>query len=276
MSSISSQEGDAYQSLQMVLQDEFGIVISEELENSIRAKLGPVLSDFSLDSLGALAAEMRNEDAVDLRNSVLHAITTFENEWFEPRELFNLLDDYLLMDILDADREHYRIWVIGCGLGQLPYSLAMKIHEARKASKSATKVAIEATDISDAVVHAAARGVFEQHSMEGMVDAYRKKYMDEKHGRWQVNDDIRSMVAFSVCNLHDEFEDKGHFDLIICLDVLVYFSVPVKTKLLESFSALLDPSGILIAGMNEPVLPFNSNFEMVRHDDGIFYRQKTD
>ena len=84
------------------------------------------------------------------------------------------------------------------------------------------------------------------------------------------------MTAFSTCNLLEDFEGKGHFDLIICLDVLVYFSVPVKAQLLESFANLLDPSGILIAGINEPVLPFNSNFDMVRHDAGIFYRQKAD
>ena len=275
MSSISSED-DAYQSLRTVLQEEFGVVIGEERKHSITAKLMPVMAEFSLDSLGALAGEMRNKDAVDLRNSVLHAITTFEHEWFEPRELFNLLDDYLLDEMLDRGRERYRIWVIGSGAGQLPYSLAMKIREALKTSKSATQVTIEATDVSNAVVNAAARGVFEQRSMDGITDDYRNKYMESSQGRWQVANDIRSMVVFSSCNLHDDFEGKGHFDLIICLDVLVYFSVPVKTKLLESFAKLLDPSGILIAGMNEPVLPFNSSFDMVRHEDGIFYRQKPD
>ena len=48
----------------------------------------------------------------------------------------------------------------------------------------------------------------------------------------------------------------------------------MKTRLLDSFAALLDPSGILVAGVSEPVLPFNDNFEMVRHEAGIFYRQK--
>ena len=276
MSSISLQEGGAYQSLQMVLQDEFGIVIGEERRNSISAKLNPVISEFSLDTLDALVDEMQNKDAVDLRNSVLHAITTYEDEWFEPEELFNLLDDYLLPDMLESGRKTYRIWVIGASAGQLPYSLAMKIHQAAKDAKSSTGITIEATDISDAVVHGAARGIFEETSMEGMQDAYRKRYMDEHAGRWQVSNDIKSMISFSTCNLHEDFSGKGHFDLIICLDVMVYFSVPVKTRLLDSFSTLLDPSGILIAGMNEPVLPFNDNFEMVRHDDGIFYRQKTD
>ena len=275
MSSISLEEQSAYQTLQAVLQNEFGIVIGEERENSITAKLKPVISGFNLDSLQALVSEMQNEHSSKVRNGVLQAITSHEDAWFEPKELFNLLDDYLLPDILKPGRDSYRIWVIGCNKGQLPYSLAMKIFQAREQANAAASVTIEATDISELAVNSAARGVFEKVSMEGMVDPYRKKYMDEQSGQWRVNDDIKSMINFSTCNLLEDFEDKGHFDLIICLDVLVYFSFPVKAQLLESFSTLLDPSGILIAGMTEPVLPLNDNFDMVRHDAGIFYRQKT-
>jgi len=276
MSSISLEQGGAYQSLQMVLQDEFGIVIGEERKNSITAKMKPVILEFSLDSLDALVEEMQKKDSIDLRNGVLQAITSHEDEWFEPKELFNLLDDYLLSEMLNSARKTYRIWVIGSCAGQLPYSLAMKIFQASKETKTPTRVTIEATDIFEAIAHNAARGIFDEASMEGMQDTFQKKYMDEQSGQWQVNDDIKAMINFSTCNLLEDFEDKGHFDLIICLDVLVYFSVPVKGKLLESFSTMLDPSGILIAGMNEPVLPLNDNFEMVRHDAGIFYRQKAD
>lgn len=276
MSSISLEEGGAYQSLQMVLQDEFGIVIGEKRKNSITAKLNTVISEFSLGSLDALVGEMQKKDSVAIRNAVLQAITTHEDAWFEPKELFNLLDDYLLADIMKPGREKYRIWVIGSNAGQLPYSLAMKIHQALEHASAGTRVSIEATDISDSVVYSAAKGVFEQASMEGMLDQYQKTYMDEKSSQWHVNDDIKSMINFSTCNLLEDFEDKGHFDLIICLNVLVYFSLSVKTELLDSFSTLLDPSGILIAGLNEPVLPFNRNFDMVRHDAGIFYRQKDD
>jgi len=276
MSSISLEKRSAYQSLQMVLQNEFGIVIGEERKNSITAKLNPVISEFSLDSLQALVGEMQNKGSDEIKNGVLQAITSHEDAWFEPKELFNLLDDYLLPDILNTGRNNYRIWVIGCNAGQLPYSLAMKIHQAGKQANVAPRLTIEATDISGIAVHSAARGIYEEASMEGMVDPYKKKYMDEQSGQWRVNADITSMIKFSTCNLLEDFDDKGHFDLIICNDVLVYFSVPVKAKLLESFSNLLDPSGILIAGMNEPVLPLNNNFDMVRHDAGIFYRQKAD
>jgi chemotaxis protein methyltransferase CheR len=273
MSSIESAEGGAYQSLQMFLQEEFGIVIGEERERSITTQLEPVISQYSLDSLQALVDEMQ-KDAVHIRNSVLQAITSHEDNWFEPRELFTLLDDYLLGEIVEAGRKRYRIWVIGSRSGQLPYSLAMKIQQAVQQTNSSTRVAIEATDIDEAAVNAAVKGVYSQASVEGVDDQYRKKYLEEESGQWYVTGDIKSMVDFSTCNLLDDFEDKGHFDLIICHDVLVYFSVPVKTRLLDSFATLLDPSGILVAGVGEPVLPFNDNFEMVRHEAGIFYRQK--
>ena len=275
MSSIDSAAGGAYQSLQMFLQEEFGIVIGEERERSITAQLEPVISKYSLDSLQALVNEMQ-KDAVEIRNSVLQAITSHEDNWFEPKELFTLLDDYLLAEIVDAGRKRYRIWVIGSRSGQLPYSLAMKIQQAAQQANSSTRVTIEATDIDEVAVNAAARGVYNQASVEGMDDQFKRKYMDEESGQWHVNEDIKSMIDFSSCNLLEDFEDKGHFDLIICHDVLVYFSVPVKTRLLDSFASLLDPSGILVAGVSEPVLPFNDNFEMVRHEAGIFYRQKAD
>jgi chemotaxis protein methyltransferase CheR len=275
MSSIALEEGGAYQSLQMLLQDEFGVVIGEERKKSITAKLRPVMVAFNLDSLDALVDALRIEESAAIKNSILQAITAYEVEWFDPPALFNLLDEYLLPNMLDSSRTDYRIWVVGSGDGQLPYSLAMSIHQAMKQAGSPLNVKIEATDISAAIISKASQGLFEEASMHGMQDAYQKKYMTEHAGQWQVNDDIRSMVDFSTCNLLEDFEDKGHFDLVICLDVLVYYPVPVKTRLLNAFATLLDPSGILIAGMNEPVLPFNDNFDMVRHDAGIFYRQKS-
>ena len=76
MSSISQEERGAYQSLQMILQTEFGIVIGEERENSITAKLKPVISEFSLDSFQALVREMQNKGSSKIKNSILQAITS--------------------------------------------------------------------------------------------------------------------------------------------------------------------------------------------------------
>ena len=272
--SFALEEGGAYQSLQIILQDAFGVVIGEGRNHSILAKLKPVMSEFNLGNLESLVNELQKSGPNDVKNSVLQAITTHEDAWMAPDDLFRLLDDYLLAEMLQSGRDSYRIWVIGSSAGQLPYSLAMKIHQAMLQTHSATKVKIEATDVSAVAVAMASKGEYEQASMEGIPDTFRNRFMREQSGVWTVKDDIKSMITFSTCNLHDDIDQRGHYDLIVCLDVLIYFSVPMKTKLLESFARLLDRSGVLIAGLSEPVIPYNDNFDMVRLDAGMFYRQK--
>ena len=270
MSSVAFEDGGAYQSLQAVLQSAFGVVVGDERQQTITAMLKPVLSDYSFSSLEELATALEKGDSGNLRNSVLQAITTHEDQWFSPKALNTLIDGYLVPDMLASGKDKYRIWVISSNGGQLPYSLAMKLKDAAPN----VNVTIEATDISEQTVKQAETGLYEEASMNGMDAESKKKYMHEQDGQWRVNDDVRSMVNFSTCNLLDDFEDRGHFDLIICLDGLVYFSLAIKNMLLDSFAKLLDPSGILVPGVNDPMLPMNENFERVQHEAGTFYRQK--
>jgi chemotaxis protein methyltransferase CheR len=272
--SSALDESNVFQSLQLVLQDAFGVVIGEGRNRFVLAKLKSVMSEFGLASLEDLIAELKKNNPSQIKNRVLQAITAHEAAWFEPRDLFRLVDDYLMADMLESRRRNYRIWVIGCGSGPLPYSLAIAIQQARQELNSSTEVSIEATDVPATIVTSAEIGRYQSDALQGLPDVLKNKYMSQKSGMWEVNDDIKSMVNFSACHLLDDFEHMGHLDLIICLDVLIYFSMPIKTRLLESFAKLLDPSGILVAGLTEPVLPRNENFDMVRHEAGIFYRQK--
>ncbi len=272
--SSALDESNVFQSLRLVLQDAFGVVIGEGRNRSVVSKLKAVTSEFGLASLEDLIAELRKNSTSPIKNRVLQTITAHESAWFEPRELFRLIDGYLLTDMLESNRRNYRIWVVGCGTGPLPYSLAMTIQHARQELNSSTNVSIEATDVPATMVTSAEIGRYQTDALQGLSDVVKNKYMGQKSGMWEVNDEIKSMVNFSTRHLLDDFEHMGHFDLIICLDVLIYFSMPVKTRMLDSFAKMLDPSGILVAGLTEPVLPRNKNFDMVRHDAGIFYRQR--
>ena len=272
--SSALDESNVFQSLRLVLQDAFGVVIGEGRNRSVVSKLKAVMSEFGLASLEDLIAELRKNSTSPIKNRVLQTITAHESAWFEPKELFRLIDGYLLADMLESSRRNYRIWVVGCGTGPLPYSLAMTIQHARQEQNSSTNVSIVATDVPATLVSSAEIGRYQADALLGLPDVFKNTYMSQKSGMWEVNDEIKSMVSFSTCHLLDDFEHMGHFDLIICLDVLIYFSMPVKTRMLDSFARMLDPSGILVAALTEPVLPRNKNFDMVRHDAGIFYRQR--
>ena len=97
--------------------------------------------------------------------------------------------------------------------------------------------------------------------------------MTRKNDEWEIEPSIRSMLHFKTCSLLDGIEDMGHFDLVICLDVLIYFSNGVKKRIIDALADVLDPSGILIVGANESVTPFSKRFELISHETGTFFRQ---
>jgi len=103
-----------------------------------------------------------------------------------------------------------------------------------------------------------------------------KKYLTGNEGLWEVDESLRSILHFTSCDLLGGATSMGDCDLIICPDELIYFSNGVKRGILEDFAQLLDPSGILIVGANEPVVPFCDRFELVNHESGTFYRQLPD
>jgi chemotaxis protein methyltransferase CheR len=272
MSAAAFEQNDGYQHLQLVLQDEFGIVLGDERRSFINARLQPVIDEFVTNDLHGLADRLSDAKSVKLRNAVLLAITSYTTIWFEPAELFALLADYVLPGLLD--RRSVRIWIIGCGSGALPYSVSMAVTEALKLAGRQLEVKIVTSDIDESVMAQAREAVYDQSSLRNLDENRMHKYMTAEGDNRRVKDDIRSRVTFSTCNLLDDFSGMGHFDVVICLDTLMYFSVAIKRHILDGIAGLLAPSGILLVGPNETVIPLSRDFDRVEIDAGVFYRQK--
>ncbi len=264
---------EEYQSMMLALRDTLGVVVVDENHGLITDKLKPIMAEFDIDSLEVLADRLHDEQSGHLRTGVLQAITAHDTAWSGYPGLSSLMNEYVLPDMVNQNRMDYRLWTVGCGHGQIAYSLAMLIDEFKQKNGLSTNVEIVATDISEPAVQQAAEGSFDEAMLQGLTKPYLQKYMTSENGQWRVNESLRSMLYFSACDLLEPFDSMGHFDLIICPDVLIYFSAQIKSDILEGFARLLDPSGILIVGSSESVLPFTSHFELVDHEAGVFYRQ---
>lgn len=274
MSAAAFDQVDGYQHLQLVLQEKFGIVLGDERRTRLTARLKPVIDDFVTNDLHGLADRLGDEQSADLRNAVLLAITSYATVWFEPAEIFTLLPEYVLPGLIEKDKDRARIWIVGCGSGALPYSVSIAVTEAQ--NKAGRKLAAElvTTDISESLLNQAREAIYDCSSLRNLDENRIHKYMNAEGEQRRVSDDIRSRLTFTTCNLLDDFSGMGHFDVIICLDTLMYFSLAVKRQILDGMSELLAPSGILLVGANETVIPLSRNFERVEIDAGVFYRQK--
>ncbi len=90
----------------------------------------------------------------------------------------------------------------------------------------------------------------------------------------KVTDSIRRMVAFKTQNLLDNISLLGHFDVIFCRNVLIYFSIEEKTRVIKNFADALRPGGYLFLGSSEFLSGISNDFEMIRLNPGMFFKKK--
>ena len=217
-----------------------------------------------LDQYYNLVAQSEQHDE---RVAMIDAITTNETRFFRESKHFEFLERRAIPRWLaDAQRgarsKAIRLWSAGCSSGEEPYSLAMLL-TANLPYDQNWHATILATDISTRMLERARRGVY---SLERSVDipesflkAYMLKGIAKEEGQMKVMPSIQGMVEFQRLNLtHGPYPPDGYFDLILCRNVLIYFDLESKHKVLERLTRCLSPGGLLFVGHAENLSGMNS------------------
>jgi chemotaxis protein methyltransferase CheR len=275
MSSAISKED--YARFQTFLEDACGITLGENKQYLIASRLNPLLAEYRIATLGALIERLQRAPRSDLYERIVDAMTTNETLWFRDAFPFEILKQVLLPEQARARAPGLRLWSAACSSGQEPYSISMSIEEYLRASPGAlaNNVQIVATDLSPSMLETARAGLYDAAAMaRGLSDERRRLFFGERHGRWQVRDEVKRRVSFREHNLLASFEPLGKFQMIFCRNVLIYFSAELKRDILARLSACLHPGGYLFLGAAEAITGHSDAFEMLRLPQGIVYRLK--
>lgn len=272
MPSAASHTIDDYEPLLVALQNVLGVVVPEGQRNNILERIEPLLTEYKFDSLPALAKGLQSDSSGDIRSKVLDIISQRQTSWQLSPEMTKVLQDYVFGQLA----ENARIWVVGCGQGQLAFSIAMEVAEYANKTNDSRKLRIFATDGSASNIKQAESAIYTDGQLNTLSGAYKKLYtskMSQSDG-YQLKGRVTEFVSFAQCNLTEDFQSLGKMDLIICPDALVYFSNGIKDRILRQFSSLLKPGGIFLIGSNQTMIPGSDGFERVNHASGVFYRRK--
>ncbi|MBE0487133.1 protein-glutamate O-methyltransferase CheR [Marinobacter sp.] len=271
---ITPQEYDAFKTF---LQDACGILLGENKQYLVKSRLRRILEENNLNSLGELLERLRRSGRGGLREVVIDAMTTNETLWFRDNHPFRILQEKLLPEFAERNGlQPLRIWSAACSTGQEPYSVGMVIDEFRRTRPGKLRdVKITATDISKSVLEVARRGEYEMIAIGRGLSQDRQKYffVPSSGGGWQIKPQIKSMVDFKELNLLERYM-LGKFDIIMCRNVLIYFSADLKKDILTRLHAALNPGGYLILGASESLNGLPDLYEMVQCHPGIIYRKK--
>lgn len=217
-----------------------------------------------------------NRDA-ELR-LLLNEITIGETYMFRSPQQLQALQTVILPQIVEAKSKlgfrRLRLWSAGCSTGEEPYTLAMFLLEESSKLLQGWTFEILATDLNDNALTAAKAGVYGEYALRNTTQELRRKYfepVDEK--RMRVNDQLKSMIRFDRVNLSDDSKMvflKG-IDLIFCCNVLIYFDLSSKRKVVQHFYANLLPGGYLFLGHAESLFQVDDTFRLVHFPGTVGY-----
>ncbi|WP_319580862.1 CheR family methyltransferase [uncultured Methanospirillum sp.] len=219
-----------------------------------------------------------------VEEALIKKLTIGETYFFRDKFLFQQLRDNLLPNLIRTRRvsgKYLRIWSAACSTGEEPYSLAILISYLLPDIND-WEVTILASDINPSSLHAAEKGIYSRWSFREEspvpIDRYVLPSID---GRFQVSDQIRRMVRFSRLNLiNDRYPSPltgtMTMDLILCRNVLMYFSSELASGVVDRLNSALIEGGWLVVSPQEISYAQHPHFIQVKRSSVFLFRKGTE
>lgn len=196
---------------------------------------------------------LRSDD--DELDALLSILTIHVSQFFRNPSTFLVLEEKILPRLLEQKRREQdgrlRIWSVGCSSGEEPYSVALLLQEQ---SMNRIETSILATDVSMQILAQARSGEYDAQRLAEVPKSVRQKYFMQFDGwRFRLDKKIREKVLFEQQNILAE-QDYPQADLILCRNVMIYFSRDEQAKILTRFARSLGPNGFLVLGRAETMV----------------------
>jgi chemotaxis protein methyltransferase CheR len=268
---------DDFAYLQRLAHQLSGLLLDPQVLALAETRLIPVLRSERLEGYADLVTRLRSlpEDS-SLHRRVVEALANHETSFFRDLPVFEALRTTVLPALLEqkARTRELNIWCAACSFGQEPYSIAMLLEEAGPQLAGWT-VRLLATDFSEAALHRARQGRYEQLEINrGLPARLLVKYVRPHMGQWVLREDLCQRVRFQVLNLLEDFTLPEAMDLIFLRNVMIYWDAPTRQAVLSRVRRKLTHQGYLVLGAAETISGMEDTFERIRIHQSSWYRPR--
>ncbi|RPI55004.1 MAG: hypothetical protein EHM49_02460 [Deltaproteobacteria bacterium] len=207
---------------------------------------------------------------------LINTITVDQSAFFRHPKQFELLASFVLPHLTARNNttKKLRIWSAGCATGQEAYSIAMVVNEMFKRDHT-WDIRILASDVDTDALKIAYKGLYPEKCIQQIPMEYLNKYFTKGTGKnsgfFLVSEDLRKKMLFRRLNFVDSgFPFRSHVDIIFCRNVMIYFDMEVKKRLIDNFFHILEQDGFLCLGASESLIGVDDRFALM----GYFTYQK--
>ena len=249
-----------FEKFQQLIHQETGIWLGATKMALLCGRLSRRLRVLGISGLEEYFELVAQPEHFSERVAMIDAITTNETRFFREAKHFKFLEARVIPWWLRGAQQGLRpktirVWSAACSSGEEPYSVAMLL-AAHLMPEQDWNVTILATDISTRMLERARAGIYEIAKSadipERLLKSFMLKGIAKEEGQMKVMPRIQEMVEFQRLNLaQGPYPPNGYFDLILCRNVLIYFDIESKHKVVERLTRCLTGGGLLFLGHAE-------------------------
>ncbi len=234
-------------------------------EQQMKRRIDSLVSKHALDDYQIFIREIQKNKT--LYDEFLSFITINVSEFYRNPDQWNVLEKIILPELFTKYGKNLKIWSAACSTGDEPYTLVMLLAEYMPLEN----VKVFATDLDKKIIEKAKIGVYDQRSLTGLPEKWKKKYFTFDGHFYTIDEKIKNQVEFKPHNLlQDAYPTGCH--LIVCRNVLIYFTEDAKDAVFRKFNQSLVKDGILFIGSTEQMM----NHQGLGYErQNLFFYKKT-
>ncbi|MBS4539938.1 protein-glutamate O-methyltransferase CheR [Clostridium sp. D2Q-11] len=203
----------------------------------------------------------------ELLNEFMNYLTINVSEFYRNHKQWDVLDNEIIPNLLKTKKK-LKVWSSACSTGEEPYSLVMLLSK----FTSLSNVSVLATDIDESAIEKAKLGLYSEKSLKELPTEFKDKYFDRIENTYRIKDDVKNRVTFKKMNLLDD-KYPTDCDLILCRNVMIYFTEEAKSIMYKKFYSALSNVGVLFVGSTEQIIfPNKYNLQAI---ETFFYNKKS-
>jgi chemotaxis protein methyltransferase CheR len=239
-----------YESFKTAILQMTGVNLSSYKERQMKRRIDALIAKNGFAGYESYVNAIKSNK--DLFNEFINYITINVSEFYRnPIQWATLEKDVIPMLINNNNNNPIKIWSAACSTGEEPYSLVMLMSKFFPLNK----IKIYATDIDDEARNKAQIGIYTPKSIENLSDDFVDKFFEKEGDNFRISDEVKRCVEFKHHNLLSDKFPEG-FDLIVCRNVLIYFTEEAKDVIYENFSKSLKHNGVLFIGSTEQIISY--------------------
>lgn len=176
-------------------------------------------------------------------------LTINVSEFYRNPDQWQLMEKEIIPELITKFGKNLKIWSAACSTGDEPYSLVMALSR----HIPLNQIKIYATDLDKQVIAKAKVGLYGEKSIAAVPDDLKKKFFTKIGQSYQISDEVKARVEFKEHNLLKDQYPTG-YHMIVCRNVLIYFTEEAKDEVFRKFQQSLAKKGILFIGSTEQII----------------------